>query len=129
MLGSTLYKLQHKELEIKVCLQLLKSKAVANGPMLFRRVILLAQEAIKLAAQLEQFRSLKQLLFIKAKAHNQLNEIEERNRASISSVRLGETEKFIKDHGHLMLSLDDKLLCSTINRQITDLLTHVVQVN
>lgn len=129
MLGSNLFKLQHKEIEIKVCLQLVKTKAVANSQCLLRRVILLAKEAILLAAQLEQFKSLKQLLFIKAKTHNQLNEVEDRNLASISSVRLGETEKFIKDHGHLMLSLDDKLLCSTVNRQIADLVNHVVQVN
>jgi hypothetical protein len=129
MLSSNRHKLEHKELEVKVCLHLVKNKIVDNSIHLFRRVIQLAKEGVQLAIKLEDLKSVKQLLFIKAKVYSKLNEVEERNNMSLACIRLNETEQFIRDNTHKMLSLDDKLLCSQVNRQISDLLCHVIKVN
>jgi hypothetical protein len=125
MMASSVDKLEHKMLETKVCLQIIKLKMIAESPTLISRVLLVIKEAIVLAQSLQEIKYWKQLLYIQARMSNQIGEIEIRNKCSLQALRLGEAEKFMNEQGIILYSLDDKIQRLEVNDQFGKLLVHV----
>jgi hypothetical protein len=125
MMASSVDKLEHKMLETKVCLQIIKLKMIAESPTLISRVLLVIKEAIVLAQSLQEIKYWKQLLYIQARMSNQIGEIEIRNKCSLQALRLGEAEKFMNEQGIILYSLDDKIQRLEVNEQFGKLLVHV----
>lgn len=128
-LGSTIRKLEHKEIEILVCLQLFQAKDVDDPTVLWRRALILAQEGCRLASKLEMLKSAKQLLFVQAKIAHKLQMTGTRDTCSLNAVKLGEAERFAKERNHSLKSLDDRVVSGVVNKQLGELFSTVVLAN
>ena len=120
-------KLTFKELEVRVCLMLVKAKKVSDKPVIMHRVSRLAGEALELARKLENMKSIKQLSYIKARVHSELSEVESRNRYANAVLCITETEQFIKSHAHSFYSLDDSLQSASINRHLSQVISQSIK--
>jgi hypothetical protein len=129
MLASTARKLEHKETEVLVCLQLQQQGTLGDVSTVWRRILAIAQDGCRLASKLEMLRSAKQLLFVAAKVAHVLHNTALRDACSLAALKLAEAQRFAKERSHALKSLDDKVLSGKVNKQIGELFSAVVLAN